>query len=797
MREWNLHKGDPLSLIIASDARITPPDYADDQIWELTLGDGEPKALSIQTTYGLRARSMRIFPQFSLNKKTISNPADFFKAPLIKHIYPNFIELEFSPFPHLDVLAEFWVPESKAITCRIRIQNNSPSTVNLQIEWIGILIPTKGERLSAQRLHSTHILSGITGGISPLIFLTNGPKEGSGSYPSMLLDFHITPGKTHKSILVHTALSEKEDSFSLARNIALRNWDAEKVKIEMTNHGRIEVTTGNPNWNTALMLSQNLVERLFFDSSSSTLPHPSFVYNRLPDQGFSILGDGSDYGHQWNGQTTFDVYFICDFLLPAAPELAEGVLLNFLNSQEENGFIDWKQGMAGQKSRLLATPIIATIAWRIFEYTNNISLLEHCFPILLKFLDYWFSSKHDIDKDNIPEWEHILQTGYDDHPIYSQWNENFQGIDIKTSESPALCALLYRECQSIQNMAKVLDNTELIPFLDLKIRNLQNAIEEMWDTNLGIYRDRDRDTHNTTTGELIGHREGSGIIIANKEFDSPIRFFLLIIAEDTTNLKPTIYLHGKSASGNHRVERFKHTNFKWHQGFGRLTGQKLYSTIDQIEVKGLSPRDHIYIHSAGYDCINQTLFLPLWAGIPDINKANQIIKQNLLDPDRFWKKHGIPGCIQTQFDDSNALCSQVNLLWNYFICEGLMTYNHFEVTAKLISKLMKAIIQNLRFENTFRQYYHPEHENGMGERDALTGIVPVGLFLRSLGIQIFSNRKVCIEGINPYPWPVTISYRGLSIIRQKDLTTITFPDGQSVENTDPTPQLITMWENHD
>ena len=242
----------------------------------------------------------------------------------------------------------------------------------------------------------------------------------------------------------------------------------------------------------------------------------------------------------------------------------------------------------------------------------------------------------------------------------------------------------------------------------------------MWNIEFAIYCDRDRNTHITTAGELIGKRDGSGMIFTNKEFDSAIRVFLLIKAEETTTLKPAISLHGKSASGNNRIERFRHTDFKWHLGTGRLTGQNLYSTIDQIEIKGLNPGDRVFVYSAGYDCINQTLFLPMWAEIPDINKANQIIEQNLLEPDRFWKKNGIPGCIQNQFDESQSTCSQVNVLWNYFIGEGLLNYGRYDEAANLISKLMKVIIHNLKFESAFRQYYHSDKETGMGERDTGT-----------------------------------------------------------------------------
>ena len=63
MREWNLTTGDPLQLTIAADARLCAPNYADDQIWQLDLGGGDPSALGLRTTYGLRARLMRIFPR--------------------------------------------------------------------------------------------------------------------------------------------------------------------------------------------------------------------------------------------------------------------------------------------------------------------------------------------------------------------------------------------------------------------------------------------------------------------------------------------------------------------------------------------------------------------------------------------------------------------------------------------------------------------------------------------------------------------------------------------------------------
>ena len=64
MRESNLDSGNPISLTIAADARLSTTNYLDDQIWELTLNNSEPPSLALETTYGLRAAKVRLFPRF-------------------------------------------------------------------------------------------------------------------------------------------------------------------------------------------------------------------------------------------------------------------------------------------------------------------------------------------------------------------------------------------------------------------------------------------------------------------------------------------------------------------------------------------------------------------------------------------------------------------------------------------------------------------------------------------------------------------------------------------------------------
>ena len=55
MRDWSLTAGDPLYLTLAADSRLCKPDYVNDHIWEVALDSGEPAAIALQTTFGLRA----------------------------------------------------------------------------------------------------------------------------------------------------------------------------------------------------------------------------------------------------------------------------------------------------------------------------------------------------------------------------------------------------------------------------------------------------------------------------------------------------------------------------------------------------------------------------------------------------------------------------------------------------------------------------------------------------------------------------------------------------------------------
>ncbi|MBT7189098.1 MAG: hypothetical protein HN916_02805, partial [Anaerolineae bacterium] len=217
MRKWNLGSADPLSLTLAADARYTSPDYSNDHIWELEFGGGEPAALSVKTTYGLRARAMRIFLRFNEGKEIISDPAFFLAPPRVTAFYANFLEIKFSPLKDLDIIAEYWIPDSHTISGRLSFANRSTEERKIGFELAAVLSPLDGVIFEPANIQGVNILAGKTGNLSPLLFLTGGPTHASAPHPSLNLNIDLAIGGKRQISWAQAALEDKEDSFELAR----------------------------------------------------------------------------------------------------------------------------------------------------------------------------------------------------------------------------------------------------------------------------------------------------------------------------------------------------------------------------------------------------------------------------------------------------------------------------------------------------------------------------------------------------------------------------------------------------
>jgi hypothetical protein len=793
MRTWSLSPESALSLRLAADVRLSAPDYVNDQIWELKFHGGEPAGIAMHTTYGLRARGMRIFPGFSLGESVISDPTQFHSTPVVQRVFPNYLQIVLVPFQHLQVQAEYWVLDSQTLVGRFHFGNTGADIMQLQTRLYAVLVPSEsGERMAAWQHMGVTTLAGRTENLTPLLFIMGGAQVEQTVFPSLVLDRSLRPGETKTILWAHAALSDPVSSFDAARASISRPWEAEIARVELTNAAMLEVETGEEEWDSAFQFTQNTALGSFL-ASTKALPNPSFVYSRIPDRGFSRSGDGSDHNWQWDGQTAIHAYVLLPLLIHSAPEIAKGLIKNFISAQKPNGFIDWKPGLGGQRNGALANPILASMAWKVYQHTDDRQFLEDVFPHLLEFLEVWFGSEHDRDEDGFPEWDHTVQMGFDDCPTFVPWQAWSQGLDITKVETPDLGAYLYRECQSLIRMAEELRFSENIPLLLERGDKIRESVEQMWSEESAIYHYRDRDVHNSIGGVELGSGRGEFSISLEQIFDAPVRVVIRSEGQEDLKHSAKIFIHGRGKRGRHRVEQLREKHFQWFSGIGRATSEKTYVEIERIEVRGLSSEFETVISTADFTREDVSLLLPLWAGLPDPERADELVRKTILNPERFWRPFGIASCPRTDpaYEAANEQgAGGVWMYWNALLGEALIKYGYRKEAAGLFQNIMQAIILNLRKEKSFREVYHPEYAKGSGERDHISGLVPIGLFLDCLGIHFIKPDKIYLRGDNPFPMSIKVRWKGIEIICEKDRKEVIFPTGDRLEVVGDGEKLI-------
>jgi hypothetical protein len=786
--------GGRLWLTLAADARFGRPDFFDDQIWELQPSAREPLALVCQTSFGLRARSLSLFPAFSRDGGGwLMDPAAFAEPPELEIALPNYARLRLRPWPGLSVTAEYWVPESHVLAGRLHLANPSDQMQSVRLRLHAVLQPAEGaEVMHRASFNGVTVLSGRTMGLAPVVFLSGGAALEPAAYPGLGLQLAVEPGETLSVTWAHAGLREPEASFNLARSTSERPWDSEVAALELANAGWIRVDSGRPAWDAAFQRSQNLALGSLM-GPSRYLPYPWPVASRRPDQGFSPRGDGRDYPAAWAGGSAELAMMAVPLLQWAAPSAAKGLICDFVHNPMPDGGIDSRPGLSGLRSGVACAPIVAGLAWGVYQVTEDADFLRKVRGPLVGAVRAWFGTAHDRDGDGFPEWDHTPQAMNDDSPTFAVWHRWGQGLAIDRAETPDLAAYLLQECTALLAMGQVLEAHQDDGWLTDTCRQLTDRLDQAWSETAGLYLPVDRDEHVSPAGQDIVHRQGAFTYAAKHVFDPPARLIVRCFGPEAASSKLKVRLFGRAGRGRSRIERLSPGDFQWFWEFGTATSSRNYSELTKIEVSGLDDGYEIEVRTADFTRPEATGLLPLWAGVPDPVRARAMVTRNLLDPRRFWRRFGIPRVPADDpgYDpDKHLGAFGVRLPLNVMLAQGMLRYGYRREAAHMFERLMETLVNTLDQAHGFRGVYHPDRAGGGDARDELLGAAPLGLFMDLLGVRLIAPWKVRLEGRSPFDDPVTLRWRGLTLTRSGDQTELTFPNGQHASARGEAPTVV-------
>jgi len=788
MRIWNLSPEDPYHLTLAADARLSEPSFTNDHIWELHLGGGTNKVLDASTCYGGRAVEMHLFPRFHHGGVTLTDPHLFYQPLALNAFYPNYCRLTSQPFEGIETCHEYWVPSSQVIAGRVQFKNLASGVCSFAFELAGWLKPLgEGQVMSPATIGINTVLAGRTQSLWPVCFITGGPHPSEATYPGLLLYITLRPGESHTFTWACASLYDRTESFEVAKQVCENAWDASINRVERLNESQeLEISTGNSDWDAVLAFSQRAAFGLFYPSNVQ-LPFSSVVTNKLPEQGYSTH-DGKDYV-AWGGITGFEALYLSNLVLPGAPELVEGLLRNFLATQAADGRVNGVASLAGLRSAWQVQPILAELCWRIAQCCADTAWLTDIFPALGNYLNAWLSLAFDKDGDGFPEFQDLSQIGIDFDLSPVEKISSPTGLFISQTESPALAALLYNECQAMIHLSRLVHHEEYLPWLTSSADRLQTQVSETWDQAGATYRYRDAVTHRCEENPCLLHLKGAGKFVPERNLKSSSRVFAYIKIHHAGRRHLSIVIHGNGKRGK-MIESLKADQFEWRLGEAWCAGSREFDSISDVKVTGLEAGDEGWLGGLKFRQEDVSLLLPLWADLPTSQQAKKLVDRTLSK--RYLGRYGLSARPLSNRAAKNVADGQVNLLMNLLVGEGLVRYGYQELAADLVGRILDAQAATLKKEKGFRHSFDANSGKPVGERNYLLGLAPLDLFLKALGVQRIEKDKVLIQGINPFSRPVTVKYRGMTIQRLNDKTVVTFANGQSVTVSGPGPHKVSL-----
>src|SRR5690606_37093932 len=363
-----------------------------------------------------------------------------------------------------------------------------------------------------------------------------------------------------------------------------QDWTPHLRQIQRAASAIPDIETGDTDLDTAIASAFNELVLAYLKPTAS-LPHASPVARRDTNTGFSRQSDDSGHPRAWGGQTAMLSYLAALGVASIDPALAQGVVRNYLAIQQNDGTIDGKPGLGGQRLGLMCAPILARLAWGVYQFTEDDAFLREVLPGLIKFFERWL--KFDVDGDGLPEWQHEIQTGYVYWPSFGgvqPWAEN---TDIEMVETPDLLAYLVSEAVSLQAIAGHLGESVQEQQIAQQAQKLQAALESLWDGKRYVYRDRD--THATAARQVVLHK-GSGDqqhILALK-LEIPARLNVRIEGGVDHTPRFKLEITGVNLDGKPIREISDQTAFVWQHNRGVSTSRQVFAQVDLIRCEGLS-----------------------------------------------------------------------------------------------------------------------------------------------------------------------------------------------------------------
>ncbi len=492
------------------------------------------------------------------------------------------------------------------------------------------------------------------------------------------------------------------------------DWPGEISHLKVAQQGQLEITTGDAEWDFALALSQKQAKLIVNQIPSAEQPETSPDFELSPFQALILLRS----------------------IQPLEPELIKNILAQVYKDQKQGE----KKSEQNQTPALLASELL----WQSNQFGLDNKIWSEYLPAASEWLESWFSTDFDTDRDGIPEVVHPMILNLEGFEPGDSPGEN-RFVPYPYLESPALGALLFNDLRKLMELVHI-SGTSLGSDLESKKECLLKYLRESQDPDSGHFQTRDSHSHKVVNGFTISENIRPGLNLLRTGFQQPTRIGIHH-QHNNAHQTPgefTIILHGQDQRGNSRVEEVHSKNFTWGKDVNWGLTESVFSKLDFCTLKSSHAQEQITLAAPSTSDHAITLTLPLWAEILSDDQAQFYIQNVLQDPDQYWSPYGF----RTR---AGAEGSTVQFSWNLFLGQAFLRYGKLDQAADLIGRWMAALIPSVTGSGSMYPAYHAETGQGSGQNDILESLFPVSFFLEVLGVQFIQDRSLIIKISKSFP----------------------------------------------
>jgi len=786
MQPIAINKNGPQAFILGSDGDFISNQLGNDQVWGLHLDGLNIAPFYLYTTYNLRAKSMRLFPNIVVNQQRLTKLEDFSQLPTVTGYAPGALIVEYCYSNAIKISFTCFLPGSDTIVGTISFNNLSDQEIMLDCELAAILVPMgKGRPIQPEKINGHQILTGQSSDLFPVLWMNTGPRGINNPYPALSSNFSLKPSS---SGILHWAFASKSSfqaSLEKAKELTSPLWHKSfQTQMRAQERQIIQISTGNPDWDSAFYLAQVNARSHLINLQTGILA-PTFIRTRMPDDAPRTHLEPSNK----TDLSLLDVLHLSQIILPSQSKHFLTLLKDFINRVDDQGRILINSAHSFYNQSINEVPVLASLCLQFFEFTQDEEFLFESFSALQRFFNNWWMQSN-TDSNNPPSWQSPTQLQLGSGMFnFDTWSDYGKGLNISTANSPSLASFLYREAQALQKIAQILGDKPNEYDYGKIAAEIQKGLQLLWNAERRVFTYKDRQSQGPSKHIIIQQGYIQEKLTIDQSFSEPQRLQIHLDSPEMPSRTCSILVAGQNNAGQHILEEFSVHDFRCAINKTHLTTNNLFSLLNSVSFIGFTSNTKYLIETANYEQVDISCFLPLWSGAIEKEQIEPIVETHL-----NWNMDnlamGIPETWQYHDPLPEGVDTQINILWNTMIIEGLAKNGYSEQAAAGFTNLMGAIVKILKDFKGFFSAYDINKRVFLGHANAISGLAPLNLYLQIAGIKILSPSRVAIWGVNPFTLPVEVHWRGLFIYKADVQTKIIFPNGSHYQGDEVKPRII-------